>query len=129
MTPPQASTLPAAGVTETTPRTKAKLGSLRALWPFVRRHMGLFVSWLVALAVASAATLSLPASRGGQLIASAMPSGRWIHAMRGSIRAMTNQRDSGCCACACRCVCSAFNASLWRVLDGRSWPAACAKSM
>jgi len=60
MTPPQASTLPAAGVTETTPRTKAKLGSLRALWPFVRRHMGLFVSWLVALAVASAATLSLP---------------------------------------------------------------------
>jgi len=54
--------------------------------------MGLFVSWLVALALASAATLSLPASRGGQLIASAMPSGRWIHAMRGSIRAMTNQR-------------------------------------
>ncbi|MCQ4319245.1 hypothetical protein [Stutzerimonas stutzeri] len=27
---------------------------------FVRRHMGLFVSWLVALAVASATTLSLP---------------------------------------------------------------------
>ncbi len=60
MTPPQASTLPAAGVTETTPRTRAKLGSLRALWPFVRRHMGLFVSWLVALVLASAAILSLP---------------------------------------------------------------------
>ena len=39
---------------------KAPLGSLRALWPFVRRHMGLFVGWLVALAVSSAASLSLP---------------------------------------------------------------------
>ncbi|MGH8063318.1 MAG: ABC transporter transmembrane domain-containing protein [Pseudoxanthomonas sp.] len=41
-------------------KTKPKLGSLRALWPFVRRHTGLFVAWLVALAAASAATLSLP---------------------------------------------------------------------
>ena len=41
-------------------RTKAKLGTLRALWPFVRRHMGLFMAWLAALAVASVATLSFP---------------------------------------------------------------------
>jgi ATP-binding cassette subfamily B protein len=39
---------------------KAPIGSLRALWPFVRRHRGLFVSWLLALAVSSAASLSLP---------------------------------------------------------------------
>ncbi|MCD7098819.1 ABC transporter transmembrane domain-containing protein [Stenotrophomonas sp. MMGLT7] len=39
-----------------------KLGSLRTLWPFVRRHMGLFVAWLAALAVSSTATLSLPAA-------------------------------------------------------------------
>ncbi|SDQ22457.1 ABC transporter transmembrane domain-containing protein [Pseudoxanthomonas sp. CF125] len=44
----------------TSPKPKPKLGSLRALWPFVRRHAGLFGAWLVALAVASAATLSLP---------------------------------------------------------------------
>ena len=40
--------------------TKPPLGSLRALWPFVRKHMGLFVAWLLALAVSSAASLSLP---------------------------------------------------------------------
>ncbi len=39
---------------------RAKLGTLRALWPFVRKHTGLFVAWMAALAVASAATLSLP---------------------------------------------------------------------
>ncbi len=39
---------------------KAPLGSLRALWPFVRRHRGLFVGWLAALAVSSSASLSLP---------------------------------------------------------------------
>ncbi|WP_374556093.1 ABC transporter transmembrane domain-containing protein [Thermomonas sp.] len=39
---------------------KAPLGSLRALWPFIRRHAGLFSAWLVALACSSAATLSLP---------------------------------------------------------------------
>ncbi|GHH56680.1 MULTISPECIES: ABC transporter transmembrane domain-containing protein [Gammaproteobacteria] len=37
-----------------------QLGSLRTLWPFVRRHLRLFVLWLVALALSSAATLSLP---------------------------------------------------------------------
>src|SRR5690606_31142177 len=37
-----------------------RLGSLRTLWPFVRRHGGLFTAWLVALAVSSTATLSLP---------------------------------------------------------------------
>ncbi len=51
-------------MTDTVPASpssaKARLGTLRALWPFVRRHMGLFIAWLVALAVASAATLSFP---------------------------------------------------------------------
>ena len=42
------------------PTPTAKLGTLRALWPFVRRHGGLFTAWLLALALASAATLSLP---------------------------------------------------------------------
>lgn len=42
------------------PKPKAKLGTLRALWPFVRQHAGLFTAWLLALALASAATLSLP---------------------------------------------------------------------
>ncbi len=60
MTAPQASTLPAAEPTEAARPKKARLGSLRALWPFVRKHLGLFICWLVALAVASAATLSLP---------------------------------------------------------------------
>ena len=41
-------------------KAKAKLGTLRALWPFVRQHGGLFTAWLLALALASAATLSLP---------------------------------------------------------------------
>ena len=41
-------------------KSKAKLGTLRALWPFVRRHSGLFAAWLCALALASAATLSFP---------------------------------------------------------------------
>ena len=34
--------------------------SLRALWPFVRAHAGLFTAWLVALACSSTATLALP---------------------------------------------------------------------
>src|SRR6478672_12667374 len=42
------------------PVSKAPIGSLRALWPFVRAHRGLLVAWLVALACSSAATLSLP---------------------------------------------------------------------
>src|SRR5690606_4720438 len=40
--------------------TKAPIGSLRALWPFVLRHKALFVAWLLALAGSSAATLALP---------------------------------------------------------------------
>ena len=47
-------------MTEATPTAKAPVGTLRALWPFVMRQRGLFVAWLVALAAASAATLSLP---------------------------------------------------------------------
>ena len=42
------------------PSANAPIGSLRTLWPFVRRHRALFVAWLVALAGSSAATLSLP---------------------------------------------------------------------
>lgn len=41
-------------------KPKAPIGSLRTLWPFVRRHRGLFVAWLVALACSSTATLSFP---------------------------------------------------------------------
>jgi ATP-binding cassette subfamily B protein len=44
----------------TPPRKLQKLGSLKTLWPFVRRHGALFSAWLIALAVSSAATLSLP---------------------------------------------------------------------
>ena len=33
--------------------TKAPIGSLRTLWPFVRVHRGLFVAWLAALAISS----------------------------------------------------------------------------
>ncbi|TWT20799.1 ABC transporter transmembrane domain-containing protein [Luteimonas wenzhouensis] len=40
--------------------TKAPIGSLRTLWPFVMRHKALFVAWLLALAGSSAATLALP---------------------------------------------------------------------
>ncbi|MFZ5606971.1 MAG: ABC transporter transmembrane domain-containing protein [Pseudomonadota bacterium] len=43
-----------------TAHAKAPLGSLRALWPFVRRHHGLFLAWLLALGVSSTASLSLP---------------------------------------------------------------------
>lgn len=42
------------------PTPKPRLGTLRALWPYVMRERGLFAAWLVALACASAATLSLP---------------------------------------------------------------------
>ena len=47
-------------MTSPAPVPKAPIGSLRALWPFVRRHVGLFIAWLGALAVSSTATLSLP---------------------------------------------------------------------
>lgn len=39
---------------------KARIGALKTLWPFVMRQRGLFAAWLVALALSSAATLSLP---------------------------------------------------------------------
>ncbi|RZA29985.1 MAG: ABC transporter ATP-binding protein, partial [Lysobacteraceae bacterium] len=58
--PPAAAPLSSNLATGTTDKPKPRLGSLRALWPFVRVHGGLFALWLVALAVASAATLSLP---------------------------------------------------------------------
>lgn len=40
--------------------SKAPIGSLRSLWPFIRRHLGLFIAWLLALICSSTATLSLP---------------------------------------------------------------------
>jgi ATP-binding cassette, subfamily B, bacterial len=43
-----------------TPKPKPRIGTLRALWPFVMRHKPLFLAWLVALAASSTATLSLP---------------------------------------------------------------------
>ena len=51
---------PAAEVTGEREGRLRRLGSLRTLWPFVRRHRGLFIAWLLALAVSSSATLSLP---------------------------------------------------------------------
>ena len=47
-------------MTEAATPAKAPVGTLRALWPFVMRQRGLFFAWLLALAAASAATLSLP---------------------------------------------------------------------
>lgn len=49
-----------AGAEAGTRAPAARIGTLRTLWPFVMRHRGLFVAWLVALAASSAATLSLP---------------------------------------------------------------------
>ncbi|WP_213601430.1 ABC transporter transmembrane domain-containing protein [Pseudoxanthomonas japonensis] len=51
---------PAESVDDAVAKPKPKLGTLRALWPFVRQHAGLFTAWLLALALASSATLSLP---------------------------------------------------------------------
>ncbi|MBF6023557.1 ABC transporter transmembrane domain-containing protein [Lysobacter niastensis] len=45
-------------------QAKAPIGSLQALWPFVRRHKTLFAAWLVALGCSSAATLVLPKAFG-----------------------------------------------------------------
>ena len=39
---------------------KPPVSNLRTLWPFVRKHAGLFGAWLIALAAASTATLGLP---------------------------------------------------------------------
>ena len=44
--------------------SKAPIGSLRTLWPFVRKHLSLFIAWLVALAASSTATLALPKAFG-----------------------------------------------------------------
>ena len=44
----------------TTASGRPPVASLRALWPFVRMHRGLFAAWLVALACSSTATLTLP---------------------------------------------------------------------
>jgi len=41
-------------------RPKAPIGALKTLWPFVMRQRGLFAAWLIALALSSVATLSLP---------------------------------------------------------------------
>ena len=51
---------PASTGSAATAPAKAPVGTLRALWPFVRAHRGLFAAWLVALACSSSATLSLP---------------------------------------------------------------------
>lgn len=45
-------------------QTKAPIGNLRTLWPFVRQHRALFVAWLVSLAASSAATLTFPKAFG-----------------------------------------------------------------
>ncbi|MGY1408743.1 ABC transporter transmembrane domain-containing protein [Luteimonas sp. A611] len=42
------------------PDSKAPIGSLRTLWPFVMRQKGLFFAWLLALMASSSATLALP---------------------------------------------------------------------
>ncbi|HZH43056.1 MAG TPA: ABC transporter transmembrane domain-containing protein [Lysobacter sp.] len=47
-------------MTSPAPSAKARLGSLRGLWPFLHRHAALLAAWLVALAASSTATLSLP---------------------------------------------------------------------
>ena len=39
---------------------KAPIGTLRALWPFMKRHYMLFFAWLLALLVSSATSLSFP---------------------------------------------------------------------
>ncbi len=39
---------------------KAPIGILRTLWPFLARQRGLLAAWLLALALSSVATLSLP---------------------------------------------------------------------
>ena len=41
-------------------KPRVAVGTLKALWPFVRRERGLFAGWLIALACSSAATLTIP---------------------------------------------------------------------
>ena len=47
-----------------TPAPRPGLGTLRALWPFLRAHPGLLTGWLIALALSSLATLCLPLAIG-----------------------------------------------------------------
>jgi len=48
-------------MSESTPSPgKAPIRRLLPLWPFLRRHAGLLSAWLIALAVSSSASLSLP---------------------------------------------------------------------
>ncbi|WP_460811901.1 ABC transporter transmembrane domain-containing protein [Luteimonas pelagia] len=53
-------TAPGTPADDTPVPAKAPVARLRSLWPFVRRHRGLFGAWLAALAASSTATLSLP---------------------------------------------------------------------
>jgi len=48
-------------------KTKPRVGSLNALWPFVMRHKTLFIGWLLALSASSVATLSLPLAVRGMI--------------------------------------------------------------
>ena len=59
MSPMDDAPTPAPAPTTTT-AGRPPIASLRALWPFLRRHGGLFAAWLVALACSSTATLTLP---------------------------------------------------------------------
>ena len=47
--------------------SKPRVGTLRALWPFVMRERALFTMWLLALAASSTATLSLPIAFGDMI--------------------------------------------------------------
>lgn len=42
------------------PTRNAPIGTLRTLWPLVRRHRALLLGWLIALAGTTAATLGMP---------------------------------------------------------------------
>lgn len=46
---------------------KAPVTALKTLWPFVMRQRGLFAAWLIALALSSVATLSLPVAVRGMI--------------------------------------------------------------
>lgn len=41
-------------------KPRVAVGTLKALWPFVRREKSLFAAWMIALACSSAATLTIP---------------------------------------------------------------------
>lgn len=48
-------------------QAKAPVTALKTLWPFVMRQRGLFAAWLIALALSSVATLSLPVAVRGMI--------------------------------------------------------------